>query len=74
MKRIVRVVISLFLFLFVILGVYIIIAWIPVKYAVREEDFIKYGKFVLLQGNYDTGTGSYCGKEELGSNIFIFAA
>ena len=57
MKRIVRAVISLFLFLFVILGVYIIIAWIPVKYAIREENFIKYGKFVLLQGNYNTGTG-----------------
>ena len=57
MKRIVRAVISLFLFLFVILGVYIIIACIPVKYAIREENFIKYGKFVLLQGNYNTGTG-----------------
>ena len=57
MKRIVKIIIFLFLILCVVIVVYITIAWIPVKYAVREEDFVKYGKFILLKGNYDTGTG-----------------
>ena len=57
MKRIVKIIIFLFLILCVVIAVYINIAWIPVKYAVREEDFVKYGKFILLKGNYDTGTG-----------------
>ena len=57
MKRIVKIIIFLFLILCVVIAVYITIAWIPVKYAVREEDFVKYGKFILLKGNYDTGTG-----------------
>ena len=57
MKRIVKIIIFLFLILCLVIAVYITIAWIPVKYAVREEDFVKYGKFILLKGNYDTGTG-----------------
>jgi len=57
MKRIVKIIIFLFLILCVVIVVYITIAWIPVKYAVSEEDFVKYGKFILLKGNYDTGTG-----------------
>lgn len=57
MKWIVRIIIFLFLILFVVIVIYITIAWIPIKYAIREEDFIKYGKFILLKGNYETGTG-----------------
>ena len=40
MKRIVKIIIFLFLILCVVIVVYITIAWIPVKYAVREEDFL----------------------------------
>ena len=57
MKWIVKKAIFLFKIVFVLIVIYITIAWIPVKYAIREEDFIKYGKFILLKGNYDTGTG-----------------
>ena len=52
MKRIVKIIIFLFLILCVVIVVYITIAWIPVKYAVREEDFVKHGKLSTSFAGY----------------------
>lgn len=41
----------------VMLGLYIKAYWIPYKYAIKENEFSKYGSYVLLQEAHYTGTG-----------------
>ncbi len=41
---------GIFLF-FLILEIYLIIAWIPVKSALKESDFYKHGNFILVTEN-----------------------
>lgn len=57
LKRMVKAAAVGLCFLGILAAVYMMVAWVPVKYTVKEEDFVKCGDFILLKGNYDTGTG-----------------
>jgi hypothetical protein len=50
------IVLFIIFLIFLILEIYLIIAWIPVKSAVKESDFYKHGNFILVTENVGTGT------------------
>ena len=47
--------IRLLLLVILILVIYLIPAWIPVKYAVKEDSFNKYKNYILVKENVYTG-------------------
>ncbi|MBD5551617.1 MAG: hypothetical protein HDQ96_10690 [Lachnospiraceae bacterium] len=56
MKKI-QVTIIVLILIILIIALFIIMNWIPGKYAIKENDFIKYEPYILVQEVHYTGTG-----------------
>ena len=52
-----RITIIVLILIILVVGLFVIVNWIPDKYAIKEDDFNNYESYILVQEVHYTGTG-----------------
>lgn len=52
-----RITIIVLILIILVVGLFVIVNWIPDKYAIKEDDFNNYKSYILVQEVHYTGTG-----------------